>query len=64
VTFQTIGILALILDVAAIVSVFRATADGATRRIWTLFIVLLPFIGAIFYLGKGARRPAMGWNPR
>jgi hypothetical protein len=64
VTFQTVGILALVLDVAAIASVFRAPADGATRRTWTLFIVLLPFIGAIFYFGTGARRPAVGWNSR
>jgi hypothetical protein len=61
--FQTIGILALILDVAAVASVFRTPGDGATRRIWTLFILLLPFIGAIFYFGS-ARRPAPGWNPR
>jgi hypothetical protein len=50
--------------VAAIATVLRSPADGATRRVWTLFIVLLPFIGAIFYFAKGARRPAVGWNPR
>jgi hypothetical protein len=63
-TFQQVGILALILDVAAIGAMFRTPADGATRVTWTFFILLLPFIGAIFYFGMSWRRPAVGWNPR
>ena len=63
-TFQQVGILALILDVAAIGAMFRTRADGATHGIWGLFILLLPFIGAIFYFGMSWRRPAAGRSPR
>ena len=63
-TFQQVGILAFILDVAAIGAMFRTRADGATRGLWTLFILLLPFIGAIFYFGISWRRPVAGWIPR
>jgi hypothetical protein len=62
--FLKIGLLALVLDMVAIVSIFRNPTDGATRWTWTLFILLLPFIGAIFYFGMGSRRSAVGWNPR
>ena len=57
-TFQQVGILAFILDVAAVGAMLRTPADRATRGTWTLFIVLLPFIGAIFYFGNSWRRPA------
>lgn len=63
-SFQQVGILVFILDVAAIGALFRTRTDGATRGIWTLFILLLPLIGAIFYFGISWRRPAAGWSPR
>ena len=56
--FETIGILAAVIDVVAFALIFRMPADGATKALWTVFVILLPFIGAIFYMATGARRPA------
>ncbi len=55
--FQTIGILALAFDLVAFALIFRMPADGKTKALWTAFVILLPFIGAIFYMATGARRP-------
>jgi hypothetical protein len=63
-TFQQVGILALILDLFAIGAMLRTPADRGTRGTWTLFILLLPFVGAIFYFGNSWRRPAANWKPR
>ncbi len=55
--FQTIGILALAFDLVAFFLIFRMPTDGATKALWTVFVILLPFIGSIFYMETGARRP-------
>ena len=54
--FQKVGLLALLLDVVAIVGILRTPADGATHRLLCLFVLILPFIGAIFYFAMGSSR--------
>ena len=54
--FQKIGLLALLFDVVAIVAIRRTPADGATLRLWSLFVLILPFIGSIFYFAMGPGR--------
>jgi len=55
--FRLIGLAVLILDVVALVSLLKSSADAATKILWVLLIVLLPLIGMILYflMGPGRR---------
>ncbi|MCC6659266.1 MAG: PLDc N-terminal domain-containing protein [Phycisphaerales bacterium] len=52
-----IGILVLVLDVIAIISVLGSGATTAAKLLWILLIVLLPVVGMVLYflLGPGPR---------
>ena len=56
--FSVWGLLVLVLDVIAIVSLLKSGADSGTKILWVLLIVLLPVIGMIlyFFLGPGRRK--------
>jgi len=54
--FRLIGILVFILDIIAIVSILKSSADGATKILWMLLVILLPFIGMILYFAIGPGR--------
>ena len=56
--FQVLGLLVFILDIIAIVSVLKSGADAATKLLWIIVIVLLPFLGMILYflIGPGRRK--------
>jgi len=54
--FRLIGILVFILDIIAIVSILKSSADGATKILWMLLVILLPFIGMILYFAMGPGR--------
>jgi hypothetical protein len=54
--FRLIGILVFVLDVIAIVSILKSSADGATKILWMLLVILLPFIGMILYFAMGPGR--------
>ncbi len=56
--FYTItGIIILVLDIIAIVSVLQSSATPVAKLLWILLILLLPLIGMILYflLGPGKR---------
>lgn len=48
----------LILDVIALVKLFGSSADGATKAVWTIVILLLPLFGMILYflIGPGRKK--------
>lgn len=53
------GLLALILDVAALISIWRGPGrDLKVRIVWTLVVAFLPLVGAIawFVLGREGRK--------
>ncbi len=56
--FSLIGLVVLILDVIALVSLLQSGADATTKILWVLLIVLLPVLGMILYflMGPGRRK--------
>jgi hypothetical protein len=54
--FRLIGILVFVLDIIAIVSILKSSADGGTKILWMLLVILLPFIGMILYFAMGPGR--------
>jgi hypothetical protein len=56
--FSLVGLLILVLDVIALVSLLQSGADAATKILWVLLIVLLPVLGMILYflMGPGRRK--------
>jgi hypothetical protein len=51
------GLVVLILDIVALVSLLKSNADTGTKILWVLLIILLPFVGMILYflMGPGRR---------
>jgi hypothetical protein len=56
--FSLIGLVVLVLDVIAIVSLLKSSADSGTKILWALLIILLPVVGMILYflMGPGRRK--------
>ena len=52
------GILVFILDIIAIVSIVKSSADTGTKLLWVVLVVLLPVIGMVLYfvMGPGRRK--------
>jgi Phospholipase_D-nuclease N-terminal len=54
--FGLLAVLVFVLDIIAIVSILKSSADGATKILWMLLVILLPFIGMILYFAMGPGR--------
>ena len=56
--FSLFGLVVLVLDVVAVVSLLKSRADNHTKLLWLVLIVLLPLIGMLLYflMGPGRRR--------
>ena len=56
--FSLLGLLILVLDIIAIASVLKSTADSGTKLLWIVLIILLPVVGMILYflMGPGRRK--------
>jgi hypothetical protein len=46
-----------VLDVIAIVSILKSSADSGTKILWALLVIFLPVLGMILYflMGPGRR---------
>jgi len=55
--FRLLGILIFVLDIIAIVSILKSSADSGTKLLWIVLVILLPFLGMILYflMGPGRR---------
>lgn len=53
------GLLILILDIWAIISIVRSASTGGKKVLWVLLIVLLPVLGLIIWgiMGPRGNRP-------
>ena len=53
-----LGLVILVLDVIALVSLLKSGADTATKILWVLLIVFLPLLGMVLYflMGPGRRK--------
>jgi len=45
-----------VLDVIAIVSIVKSSADSGTKLLWCVLVILLPVIGMILYFVMGPGR--------
>lgn len=52
------GLIILVLDIWAIVSVLRSGLTPGAKVLWVLVIVLLPLVGMLLWFLLGARRLA------
>jgi hypothetical protein len=50
-----IGLVVLIADVWAIVNIFQSSASTERKVIWTVFVIVAPVIGFVFWLLLGPR---------
>jgi len=57
-SYSLIGLVVLVLDVVALVSLLKSSADAGTKILWVLLIVLLPLVGMVLYflMGPGRRK--------
>jgi hypothetical protein len=56
-SYSLVGLVVLVLDVLALVSLLKSRADAGTKILWVLLIVLLPLVGMVLYflMGPGRR---------
>jgi hypothetical protein len=56
--FSLVGLVVLVLDVIALVSLLKSSADTGTKILWALLVILLPVVGMILYflMGPGRRK--------
>ena len=49
-----IGLIIVVLDIVAIVDLFKSIKDNAKKALWLILIIILPFLGVILYflIGK------------
>ncbi len=59
--FSILGILILILDIIAIISVLGSNASVLAKLLWVVIILALPVLGMILYflLGPGAKSSSL-----
>ena len=55
--FRLLGILVFVLDIIAIVSILKSSADSGTKLLWVVLVILLPVLGMVLYflMGPGRR---------
>lgn len=51
-----IGLIILILDIIAIVDLFKGVKENSKKVLWTILIIILPFIGTILYFLLGREK--------
>jgi len=51
-----LGLLVLILDIVAIVDLFKSTADTGNKVLWLILILVFPLIGMVCYFLLGKKK--------
>ncbi|MCU0580994.1 MAG: PLD nuclease N-terminal domain-containing protein [Syntrophales bacterium] len=51
-----IGLIILVLDIWAILQVFKSSATTGAKILWTVLIVLLPLVGLILWYLMGPKK--------
>jgi hypothetical protein len=56
--FRLWGLLILVLDIIALMSLLKSSADRGTKILWAILIINLPVLGMILYflMGPGRRK--------
>jgi len=55
---KLIGLVVLVLDIVAILDVWKSSKDQAKKILWTLLILLAPLIGLVIYYLMGKEKSA------
>ena len=53
-----IWLVVTVLDVIAIVSILKSSADSGTKLLWCVLVILLPVLGMVLYFLMGPGRKA------
>jgi hypothetical protein len=56
--FSFLGLVILVLDIIAIVSILKSAADTGTKLLWVILVILLPVVGMVLYFLMGPGRKA------
>ena len=56
--YSLFGLIILVLDIIAIVSILKSGADTGTKLLWVILVILLPVIGMVLYFLMGPGRKA------
>lgn len=56
--YSLMGLIVLVLDIIAIVSILKSGADTGTKLLWIILVILLPVIGMVLYFLMGPGRRA------
>ena len=56
--YSLMGLIILVLDIIAIVSILKSGADTGTKLLWVILVILLPVIGMVLYFLMGPGRKA------
>ena len=56
--YSLMGLIILVLDVIAIVSILKSGADTGTKLLWIVLVILLPVVGMVLYFLMGPGRRA------
>ncbi len=56
--YSLLGLVILVLDVIAIVSILKSSADTGTKILWCLLVIFLPVVGMVLYFLMGPGRKA------
>lgn len=54
--YSLLGLVILVLDIIAIVSILKSSADTGTKLLWVVLVILLPLVGMILYFLMGPGR--------
>jgi len=57
--YSFLGLVVLVLDIIAIVSILKSPADTGTKILWCLLVIFLPVIGMVLYFLMGPGRKAV-----
>jgi hypothetical protein len=56
--YSLMGLIILVLDIIAIVSILKSGADTGTKLLWIILVILLPVLGMVLYFLMGPGRKA------
>ncbi len=56
--YSLLGLVVLILDIIALVSILKSRADTGSKVLWCLLVIFLPVLGMILYFLMGPGRKA------
>ena len=56
--YSLLGLIILVLDIIAIVSILKSSADTGTKLLWVILVILLPVVGMVLYFLMGPGRRA------